>query len=139
MVARPCIVARVRDHAGANWIEFDIAHQRQQILFAIDNRCAVTPLPQRAAAPVREIEVLNIASSYGLEDLADAVIEFRGCQKMNMVGHPDIGMDRQAMLFRGFDQGIAKKLIVGLRRKNGLSVIAALDDMLRLAGDDIAG
>jgi hypothetical protein len=56
-----------------------------------------------------------------------------------MVGHPHIGVDRKAVLERGLDQRVAKELIVRLGGKDGLAVVAALDDVLGLAGDDVAG
>lgn len=43
------------------------------------------------------------------------------------------------MLDRGFDQRIAKELVIRLGRKDRLAVIAALDDVLRLTGDDVTG
>ncbi len=49
---------------------------------------------------------------YGLENFADAVVEFRCRQQMNMISHPDIGMDRQTMLTGRLNQGIMKKLII---------------------------
>ena len=48
-------------------------------------------------------------------------------------------MARLAILLRRFDQGITKEPIVGLGAKNGLTVIAALNDVLRLTGNDVAG
>jgi hypothetical protein len=56
-----------------------------------------------------------------------------------MVRHPHIGVDREAVLERSLDQGITKELIVRLGGKDGLAVVAALDDVLRLAGEDVAG
>ncbi len=56
-----------------------------------------------------------------------------------MVGHPYIGMYRQAEAAGSFDDGIAEVLVVGLGGEDHLAVVAALDDVLRLAGDDVAG
>ena len=39
----------------------------------------------------------------------------------------------------GFDDGITEELVIGLGSKDNLPVIAALDDVLRLAGDNVAG
>lgn len=58
---------------------------------------------------------------------------------MNVVRHPQIGINCQAKPPRRFDQCIAKELIIRIRRKNSLPIVAALDNMLRLIGDDEAG
>ena len=56
-----------------------------------------------------------------------------------MVGHPHIGMNQKAMLDRRLNQRIAKERIVRLGGKDRPAVIAALDDVLWLAGDDVTG
>lgn len=56
-----------------------------------------------------------------------------------MVGHPYVGVDAQAMPECGVDQGIAEALIVCLGGEDDLAVVATLDDVLGLAGDDVAG
>ena len=55
------------------------------------------------------------------------------------MGHPDIGVNGQAMFVGGFNQYAPKQPIVRLGGKDGLPVIAPLDDVLRLTGNDIAG
>ena len=87
---------------------------------------------------MREIEVPHVASPDRLEDFADAIVEFRRCQQMNIVGHPDMGMNGQAMLIGRFYQDITKELIVGFIGKDRLPVVAALDDVLWLTGNGIA-
>jgi hypothetical protein len=39
----------------------------------------------------------------------------------------------------GFDQGITKELVIGVRGKYDLPVVAALDDVLGLTRNDAAG
>jgi hypothetical protein len=39
----------------------------------------------------------------------------------------------------GFDQGITKELVIGVRGKYDLPVVAALDDVLGLTRNDVAG
>jgi hypothetical protein len=48
-------------------------------------------------------------------------------------------MDRESVLKRSLDERVAEKLIVRLGGKDCLEVVAALDVVLRLAGDDVAG
>jgi hypothetical protein len=56
-----------------------------------------------------------------------------------VIDHPDVGVNSQTVLAGGFHQRIAKEPIVRLRGKNSLPVVTALDDVLRLAGNDVAG
>jgi len=79
------------------------------------------------------------SSANRLEYFADAVFIPWRCQQMDVVGHPDVGMDLQSMFFRGFNKGVAEGLVVSLGGKNNLAVIAALDDVLGLAGYDVTG
>jgi hypothetical protein len=66
-------------------------------------------------------------------------VEFSRGQQVDVVGHPHVGVNAQTVLERGLDQVIAEELIVRPGSKDRLAVIAALDDVLRLAGDDVAG
>ncbi|MEN9454224.1 MAG: hypothetical protein RLZZ19_711, partial [Actinomycetota bacterium] len=49
-VAAPAVVGGVIGHAGANRVEFDIAHAGEQIGFGLDQRGFVAALPQGAGA-----------------------------------------------------------------------------------------
>ena len=64
---------------------------------------------------------------------------FRRCQQVDVVGHPDIGMDGQTLLGCRLDHGPAKKPVVRVSAKGGLPVMAALNDVPRLARNDEAG
>ena len=57
---------------------------------------------------------------------------------VNVVGHPDIGVDRQALRDCRLDQSIAEELVVRIRGKDHLPIVAPLDDVLRLAGESVA-
>lgn len=50
-----------------------------------------------------------------------------------------LGVYLQSMLDRGFHQGVAEELVVRVGSKDDLAVIAALDDVLGLAGNNVAG
>ena len=58
---------------------------------------------------------------------------------MNVIRHPHIAMNRQPKPPCRLDQRIAKELIVRICCENSLPIVAALNDMLRLTGDDEAG
>ena len=49
----------------------------------------------------------------------------------------NFGMNRQPVLGRRLDQRIAKELVIRLRGKYRLPVIAALDDVLRLTRNHV--
>ena len=62
-----------------------------------------------------------------------------GVQRVNVIGHPRIGMNLQTVRVSGLNQGFAKDLVVRINRKDVLMIVAALDDVLRLAGNDDSG
>jgi len=55
------------------------------------------------------------------------------------VGHPDIGMDSQTLPGGRLDPGPTKKPVVRVSAIEGLPVMAALNDVPRLARNDEAG
>lgn len=58
---------------------------------------------------------------------------------MDVVGHPDLGMDGQTLPGGRLDPGPTKKPVVRVSAKEVLPVMAALNDVLRLARNDKAG
>ena len=58
---------------------------------------------------------------------------------MDMVGHQHIGVDVASMFFRRFLKFFKVETVVFFGPKNDLSIIATLDDVLRLTGNDEAG
>lgn len=71
-MARPEIVRRVGDHAGANGIEFNVPATVQQVLVAVDKAGLVSSFPQgpqRSNNPVCNIMLVTIEMSFNL--LAD--------------------------------------------------------------------
>ena len=63
-----------------------------------------------------------------------------GCaQQVNVMGHPRIGMNLQTVRVSGLNQGVAKELVVRSNSKDVLTIVAALDDVLWLAGNDDLG
>lgn len=50
-----------------------------------------------------------------------------------------MGTDRESKTPVRFDDGVAEELVVGLRAKDCLAVVSALDNLLGLTGDDVAG
>ena len=138
-IARPWIIRGIGHPAGAQRIEFDVTHQRQQVPLAVHHRRAVAPLPEGAAAAMGGIKIVHVSPAHRLQDLADRVPTFRRCQHVDVVGHPDLGMDSQTLLGGRLDPGPTKKPVVRVSAKEGLPVIAALNAVPRLARNDAAG
>ena len=58
---------------------------------------------------------------------------------MDMIRRPHLGTNADAKPPRRFDQGSAKELVIRFSGKDRLTIIAAREDVLGLAGDDVAG
>ena len=52
--------------------------------------------------------------------------------------HPDVGVNSQPVLRRSMHDGITKKLKIFVASEDHLPIIAALDDVLRLAGENVS-
>ena len=55
------------DHVGAHWVKFDVAIHRQQIGGRIHPCRRVPPFPPCAAAPIEEVEVLDVLAAPRLQ------------------------------------------------------------------------
>ena len=80
--------------------------------------------------------ILSLAPPHRLKHFADALCALGRRQQVNVIGHPNIGMNRQTVRSGGLNQRVAKKLVVGIGTEHHLSIVTALDDVLRLTGDD---
>ena len=58
---------------------------------------------------------------------------------MDVICHPHVGVYGKSIAAGGFNQSVAEELIVRLGGKYYLPVVAALDDVLRLARNDVTG
>ena len=134
VVAGPAVVARMGDHCGAQWIEFDVAVAVHEVVAIADQARLVAAFPQRAAAVVRVVDVADIPPSERLQGARHGIGLLRREQQVDMVGHQYVGVHRAALAQCDLAQGRAIAEVVRLREEAGLAVIAALDDMLRDAG-----
>ena len=50
-----------------------------------------------------------------------------GVQRVNLIGHPRIGMNLQTVRVSGLNRSFAKDLVVRINRKDVLAIVAALD------------
>jgi len=133
------IIRGIGHPAGAHRIEFEVPHQRQQVPLAVHHCRAVAPLPAGAAAAIGGIKIVHLPPAHRLQDLADRVPTVRRCQHVAVVGHPDLGMDSPTLPGGRLDQSSTKKPVVRVSAKDDLPVMAALNDVLRLARNDAVG
>lgn len=133
-VAAPAVLAGVLHHVRAHGIEFDVAHAGEQVGFCLDQAGFVTPFPQAAGTFVAAVDVLHVASPDGLHELGYASLGFRGHKQVNVVGHEDVGVDSAMPIGSRFFQPVEVAVVVLLSKKAGLSIDAALNNMLGYSG-----
>ena len=80
------------------------------------------------------IEIAHIAPAHRLHQLRQALRGLRRGQQMKMVAHQHIGMDSHVELSGVLQQQVQQGLVIRRRVKNGLAIIAALNDVVRIAG-----
>ncbi len=66
-----------------------------------------------------------------------------GCRRLSAsrprASSSGLGVHTQTEALCGFDQAIAEESVIPLSREDGLAVIPAQDNVLRLAGNEVAG
>ena len=72
-----------------------------------------------------------------MQGFADTVLSLGGNQEMGMIGHQYIAVNRQALLLSCLLQAFQVKRVIAMICKDRLSIVATLDNMLRLVLDEI--
>ena len=121
-------------HAGSDGIEIDIAVAVQHIAFAVDQACLVAALPQCSGTPMTDIELADVAASEFLHQASNRADVGRRDQQMNVIVHQHISVQSAACIQQRFAQQGDIALSIVLVEKAGQAVVAALDDVLRNAG-----
>jgi hypothetical protein len=89
--------------------------------------------------PLRSYLRLNVEPAHLLHHQRQAGgIAGRG-QQVQVVRHQDVGVDRHVIELGALLEPDQEALVVGLFAKDHLAVIAALDDVVRLLGNDESG
>src|SRR5471032_10297 len=138
-VAGPRIRSGIGSQASADRVEFDIAAAGHEIFIRIDQRGFVASLPQGAAAAIFLIEIRYVITTYPLHHLAQTGLIRRRHQQVQMIRQQNIGMHGDFIGFGGAAQPAEESQIVFAILKNQLVVVAALDDMVRLEGNNETG
>ncbi len=92
-MAGPAVVKRVRDHAGAQRVEFNGALAAKHVVVMHDCGGLVPSFPQGATAVVARIDVANVTAPERLHQARHLARCSRRDQQMDVVGHQHIGMD----------------------------------------------
>ena len=96
-------------------------------------------LPEMAGAPAPCMNDAGIAAMHGRQRLAQAVGVGRHQNEMHVIGHQ---APRPYLHLRGaavLGEQIAIKRVIGVAEEGARAAVAALGDMVRIAGDDDAG
>ena len=107
--------------------------------FLSDPGFLVTTLPQGTGAVVGLVDVVDIAPPQHLHHLCDPQCLRQGDQQMHMIRHQDIGVNTARVFIRTRLQIVEVTAVIRFRQESGFSVVAALDDMLRNAGQGEVG
>ncbi|MCY1364590.1 hypothetical protein D9M69_514000 [compost metagenome] len=93
----------------------------------------VTALPQGAGAPLQAIAIPRGTGRESLHQLAEPGYRLaRGQQQVNMVGHQAVGIHLDAKRILQLPQVSDVALVVVRFDKHHLTVMTALDDMVRI-------
>jgi hypothetical protein len=84
------------------------------------------------------VDVANVAAAEGLHRAREAVGGTQRHQKMYVVGHQHVAVNGAAVLDRGRRQPIAIAPAIVLAEEDRPSIVAALDHVQRLIGQEIA-
>lgn len=126
---------RVRHHRGTQRIEFDVAMALQEMRVIGDQAGLVATFPQGAGAMVGPVYMTHVTPAECLHHAADATDVGRRHEQVDVVGHQHVRMDCAAFAQRDFIEVVQIAPIVAGREEAGLAIVAALDDVLRDAGE----
>jgi len=133
-VAAPAVLTRILHHVRAHGIEFNVAHAGEQVGVFLHEAGFVASFPQAAGAFVAAVDVLDITTPNGLHEPGYAGLGLGADQQVNVVGHEDVGMNGAVPIGSRLFEPVEVAVVVLLGKEAGLSVDAALDNMLGQAG-----
>ena len=97
-----------------------------------EHRCLVASLPQRPCPAISGVEIRDIVPPDPLHHATQAGFIGRSGKKVDVVRHQYIGMDRHLELPRRLAKPSKESRVVIMIAKDGLPVVADLDDMMKL-------
>jgi len=128
-VAAPAVVRRVIDHARPYRVEFDIAHGGQQVGVGLYQRGFVAAVPEGAGALLGAVEVLDVASTEGDEELGDGFGSLWRQEQVHVVGHQYVGVKLAAGLPERLVQPAKVGEVVLFVKEAGVAIVPALHNV----------
>ncbi len=80
-----------------------------------------------------------VAPTNRLHEPGETVLCVGGDEQMQVIGHQGIGMNAARVALTGGLQAVEKEPVVVVMKENGIAVITALNEMVRLSGKQNAG
>jgi hypothetical protein len=75
--------------------------------------------------------MVDVPTTNSLHDFGNAVCVLWSHEQVDMIGHQDVRMHRRRVPRRGFVERRQVETIIVLMKEDGLTIMPALDDMLR--------
>jgi hypothetical protein len=109
------------------------------VAVGFDHGGAEAPFEQAAGAPVFAVVPGNIQAAELLHHRRQALFGVGCGQQVQMGRQQSVSVDRNPVGTRGFGQPAEEALIILGLAEDALAVVAALEDVVRLLGEDEAG
>ena len=134
-VAGPRMVLRSRDHPGPQGVGLDVAIAGHHVALGIHDGRLEPALPQRPRAAPYPVDAANVAAPQRLHQPTDPVVSRRSDQQVHMVGHQHICVQGAALLCQSPADLGQEEAAVAVVEEDRLPIVAALDDVVGLAGE----
>jgi len=119
-------------HACPHRIQLNIPTYGRQVPFIINHGTLELPLPDRSGPPVLVVHIPGVPPGYPFHDLGQ-VPRIRGFEEeMDMVGHEHIGVKAASIKCFGPPEVCQIAGIILWFRKEGLPVVAAVQNVMWL-------
>lgn len=115
-------------------VEFNVALAGKHVPIGVDQRSMETPFPQGSRTLLSFIHPPNVGAIYCLHHPGQPAGCIRRHQQVNVIAHQHIGVNPAILLVRVMTQQAQVGDAVAIRKEYGLTIVAALDDMLRISG-----
>lgn len=139
LAGRPWVAGGVVDDRRTHGVEFDVTQALQQVVVVGHQAGLVAAFPQRSAAAVAGIEQGHVIAPEALHQRTCCSGQWWGKQQVHVVVHQHPAMQVATGLVQGFGQQVQVGAAVRIIQKAGQAVVAALDDVLRDAGQVESG